>query len=126
MKAETESELVKNLQADALDPSAWGNAEEEAVLRPRRTEVVSFRLPAGEMDELEVAAAAVGETISGYVRESLTMRMRGQLSTVVNIAAAHHVEIAGELVPRTQASINWMVEADFKVCGRQMTRSERE
>lgn len=53
------------------DPSAWESEPTRITVGVRKTEIVSFRLPADELDQLEVAAAAAGESLSEYVRRAL-------------------------------------------------------
>jgi hypothetical protein len=57
------------------DPSAWDDEPTPIRVGERKTEVVSFRLPSEELDQLEEAAAAVGESLSQYVRRALRARM---------------------------------------------------
>lgn len=53
------------------DPNAWESEATRITVGGRKTEIVSFRLPADELDELEAAAAAAGESLSQYVRRAL-------------------------------------------------------
>ena len=57
------------------DPSAWEDEPTPIRVGERKTEVVSFRLPSDELDQLEVAAAAAGESLSEYVRRALRSLM---------------------------------------------------
>src|SRR5438094_871431 len=51
--------------------------EVEVEVRPRGTEVVSFRLPSQEVSGLIEAAQKAGETLSEYIRGALAIRMLG-------------------------------------------------
>ena len=53
------------------DASAWESERTRITVGVRKTEIVSFRLPAGELDRLEEAAAVAGESLSEYVRRAL-------------------------------------------------------
>lgn len=57
------------------DSSAWEDEPTRITVGERKTEVVSFRLPSEELDQLEEAAAAAGESLSQYVRRALRARM---------------------------------------------------
>ncbi len=56
------------------DPDEWETEEEQIEVRPSRTSVVSFRLPAEEMVQLERAAKDAGQTLSEYIRTAIIMR----------------------------------------------------
>ena len=62
----------------------------DIAVTPRKSEVVSFRLPSDELDRLEVAASEAGETISEFLRAALAERMLGP----------------GRILP---SSISWLV-----------------
>ena len=51
-----------------LDEDEWEEAPELIEVRPKRTEVVSFRLPTEELDQLEQLALYAGMTISEAIR----------------------------------------------------------
>lgn len=71
-------EDVAELEARADDPEEWEEEPDEISVQTRtRTEVVSFRLPCHELDEVAEAAEAAGESLSEYVRGALDMRLRG-------------------------------------------------
>lgn len=53
------------------DPTAWESEPTRITVGVRKTEIVSFRLPSDELDQLEEAAAAAGESLSEYVRRAL-------------------------------------------------------
>jgi len=56
------------------DPDEWETEEEHIEARPARTSVVSFRLPSEEMELLDQAAKAAGQTLSEYIRTAIMMR----------------------------------------------------
>lgn len=67
--------LAGELEALRDDPDEWSDAAAEFNVRPRRTEVVSFRLPQAELDELEAAADAAGESLSEFIRGAVELRL---------------------------------------------------
>ena len=81
MEERTEIEsLATELHDTRDDPDEWGEEAVEIAVALRRTEVVSFRLPSAELDELEAAASEAGESISEFVRGALALRMHGRIS----------------------------------------------
>ena len=73
----TEKETAAALHAARGNSDEWGTEESNIVVAPRKNEVVSFRLPSDELDQLERAAAEAGESISEYVRAALKLRITG-------------------------------------------------
>lgn len=73
----SERDLAKELWEHRNDPDEWGEEAEEIEVKPRGSSVVSFRLESEELDKIERAAAVSGETLSGYIRKALRIRMRG-------------------------------------------------
>ncbi len=71
-----EIDLIKELHEHQDDPNEWSEEAVPIEVRPGRTSVVSFRLPTRELDALEEAAAAAGESISEYVRKAVVLRLR--------------------------------------------------
>ncbi len=59
------------------NPLMWDEMSTDIAVTPRKSEVVSFRLPSDELDRLEVAASEAGETISEFLRAALAERMLG-------------------------------------------------
>ncbi len=57
------------------DPGEWEAEEEQIDVRPARTSVVSFRVPTPELDQLERAAQAAGQTLSVYIRTAITQHL---------------------------------------------------
>lgn len=57
------------------DPSEWEDVEVE--VKPRGTEVVSFRLPSQEVTTLLAAAKKAHQSLSQYIRSALAIRMLG-------------------------------------------------
>lgn len=47
------------------------------------TSVISFRVPPDEYDEIQAAAAAVGEAMSTYIRKAVALRRKGAFKTPV-------------------------------------------
>ena len=60
------------------DPGEWSEEPADVTVKPSRSEVVSFRLPPNELDALEGAASASGESVSEYIRKSLALRLFGE------------------------------------------------
>ena len=71
--------LATELETRRDDAGEWEDVAEPFEVRPQRSEVVSFRLPRGELDALEAAAAAVGQSVSGFVRSALAARLNRSL-----------------------------------------------
>ena len=59
------------------DDGEWSDDVEKIEVRPRRTEVISFRVPSDELDLLEVAAKQAGVSLSEFVRETIQRRLEG-------------------------------------------------
>ena len=81
----SESETAAALHAARGDSDEWSAEESGIIVAPRKNEVVSFRLPADEMDKLERAAAEAEESISEYVRGALSLRMTGATVFAPNV-----------------------------------------
>jgi hypothetical protein len=75
--SESEKDLVKEIWEHRDDPEEWGE-EENIEVRPRRSSVVSFRLPPEEFAVLEQAVAQTGESLSEFIRSALALRLRGE------------------------------------------------
>lgn len=72
-----EKDPVEELHEHRDDPGEWDEEAEAIEVRPTRSEVVSFRLPADELDRVEEAAAHAGESLSEFVRKALALRLYG-------------------------------------------------
>jgi hypothetical protein len=75
MPKKTTSNEARELYEHRNDPGEWEEEPEPIEVRPARTSVVSVRLPRDEMDALEAAAAAAGESLSEYVRKAIAWRL---------------------------------------------------
>ena len=71
-----EKDAARELYEHRNDPEEWGE-EEEIEVKPRRSSVVSFRLPPEEFAALERAMENTGESLSEFIRKALAMRLRG-------------------------------------------------
>jgi hypothetical protein len=60
------------------DPGEWEEDAEVIEVRPSGSEVVSFRIPADQLTDLEGAASVAGETLSEYIRYAIAIRMHGR------------------------------------------------
>ena len=69
--------LAERLQKQRNDPEAWSEEPEQIEVRPSRTAVVSFRLPASEFRGLRNAAPQSGESISEFIRKAIAFRISG-------------------------------------------------
>lgn len=79
---ENRRKLAEELYEHRNDPGEWGEeAKEIEVAKPRRSSVLSFRLPPDEFDALERDMERTGETLSEYIRTALAFRLhRGNLT----------------------------------------------
>ncbi len=68
---ESRKKLAQELYEHRNDPGEWCEEAEEIEVKPRRSSVLSFRLPPEELDALERDTARTGETLSGYIRRLL-------------------------------------------------------
>lgn len=59
------------------DLGEWAKEPDQIEVRSNRTAVVSFRLPAEELEALSEAARTTGETLSEYIRTAIQWRLRG-------------------------------------------------
>ena len=87
---ETEEKLADELERTRDDEGEWSNEPVEIEVRPTRTQVVSFRLPLEELEQLAAAAGLVGETLSEYIRGAIEVRV-GQ-SFAPNIDVTHSLK----------------------------------
>jgi len=74
---EAGEEMTEELStaANPDDAEEWEDAEVE--VKPRGTEVVSFRVPSQELTALIAAAKQAGESLSEYIRGAIAIRMFG-------------------------------------------------
>lgn len=73
------------------DPNEWAEEAEEVKVKKSRSEVVSFRLPSEDLDRIEEAAAARGQTLSELIREALRASLDGtpyQLPSLVALESS--------------------------------------
>lgn len=70
-----EKELAEELERTREDADEWGDERVEISVAPMRTQVVSFRLPLEELETLNSAAGAVGESISQFIRRAIDLRL---------------------------------------------------
>ncbi|MEJ7843825.1 MAG: ribbon-helix-helix protein, CopG family [Rubrobacter sp.] len=73
--SENRRKLAEELYEHRNDPGEWGEEAEEIEVKPRRSSVLSFRLPPEEIDALEQDMARTGETLSEYIRNALALRL---------------------------------------------------
>jgi len=73
--SESRRDLARELYESRNDPDEWSEEAEEIEVKPRRSSVLSFRLPPEELDALEQAMAQTGESLSEYIRGALALRL---------------------------------------------------
>lgn len=73
----SEKDLAKEIWEHRNDPEEWSEETEDIEVRPRRSSVLSFRLPPEELAALEQAMEHTGESLSEFVRKALAMRLHG-------------------------------------------------
>jgi hypothetical protein len=73
----SEKDLVKEIWEHRDDPEEWGEEAENIEVRPRRSSVLSFRLPPEELAALERAMEQSGESLSEFIRKALALRLHG-------------------------------------------------
>lgn len=79
--SENRRKLAEELYEHRNDPGEWGEEAEQIEVKPRRSSVLSFRLPPEELDALERDMERTGETLSEYIRTALALRLhRGNLA----------------------------------------------
>ncbi len=67
----------EDLHAHRNDPDEWADEPVQIEVRNARSSVVSFRLPAEELEALSDAARTAGETLSEYIRTAIQFRVQG-------------------------------------------------
>ncbi|HYU57611.1 MAG TPA: hypothetical protein VEO00_06125 [Actinomycetota bacterium] len=73
----TDENSTEELYRHRHDLGEWSSEPEEIEVRSSKTEVVSFRLPSGELDVLEDAAQRAAESLSEYIRKAVALRLHG-------------------------------------------------
>jgi len=77
-KVKREDALAVAAESTRRNPDkSWDETPAELRVKPSGSEVVSFRLPTEELNRLEAAASALGETISQFIRAAITLRLEG-------------------------------------------------
>jgi hypothetical protein len=87
-----------DLYAHRNDPDEWANEPDQIEVRNTRTSVVSFRVPAEELEALTEAARKAGETLSEYIRSAIQLRVHGIALSGVTVA------FSGTLITSTAGS----------------------
>ena len=77
---------VEDLHAHKDDPKEWSEEESEVQVRPTTSSVVSFRIPHSELDALLSVVEARGESLSGFVRDAVRLRLGHLAGTPTNAA----------------------------------------
>jgi hypothetical protein len=72
---EGEDRLAAQLEETRDEEGEWGTEAVEIDVRPTRMQVVSFRMPAEELDDVVAAAKAAGESLSEFIRSSIAFRL---------------------------------------------------
>ncbi|MGH2528532.1 MAG: ribbon-helix-helix protein, CopG family [Actinomycetota bacterium] len=85
---ETEKKLAEELERTRDDEGEWSQEPVEVdVQQTPRTQVLSFRLPLDELEQVTTAAKASGETLSEFVRNAIELRLSHSISP--SIALSH-------------------------------------
>jgi hypothetical protein len=71
------TDSIAELHNHRDDDGEWEDEAEKIEVRPTRTEVVSFRLPSEELDQVQDIAAKAGESLSEFIRKALALRLYG-------------------------------------------------
>jgi Ribbon-helix-helix protein, copG family. len=83
--SEREMRLAEELERTRDDAGEWGEERVQIDVRPARSQVVSFRLPLGELEELTGMAEAAGETVSDFIRRAIEFRIRHAVAPSVYV-----------------------------------------
>jgi hypothetical protein len=89
---ENERDMAEELWEHRNDPDEWEGEAEEIESRPSGSAVVSFRLPWEELETLDEAATARGESLSEFIREAVRIRLRA-FTIAEQVALATIVEM---------------------------------
>ena len=73
----SEKDAARELYEHRNDPDGWSEEEEEIEVKPRRSSVLSFRLPSEEFAALERAMEQTGESLTEFIRNALAIRLHG-------------------------------------------------
>ncbi len=108
MRQEEGADLIKELYEHKDDPDEWSEEAVPIEVRPSRTSVVSFRLPTEEMDALEEAASAAGESLSEYVRKAVALRLHREAlkgsNVIISLGTQFHQDDEWDLWSTAPAS----------------------
>jgi Arc/MetJ-type ribon-helix-helix transcriptional regulator len=77
-----DQQLARGLEATRDDPEEWSDEPASVVVRPTRSQVVSFRLPLEELEQLTEAVDESGESLSEFIRGAIEMRLRSKTRSV--------------------------------------------
>lgn len=80
-----EDELAEELERTRDDPGEWSEDPVEIDVQPNRTQVVSFRLPLEELENLTSIAAVAGESVSEFIRGAIDLRIRHSVAPSVYV-----------------------------------------
>ncbi len=109
-----EEELARQLFESRHDPEEWSDEESEIQVRPKGTEVVSFRLPSNELDAVASEALRAGESLSQFIRGALVLRIHGQpIGPAVEITTGHGTLIVHSRIVANSRSQNPSFIPDF-------------
>lgn len=72
---ENRRKLAEELYEHRNDPGEWNEEADEIEVKPRRSSVLSFRLPPDELAALERDMERTGEKLSEYIRTALALRL---------------------------------------------------
>jgi len=73
--SESEDRLSAELEQTRDEDGEWSDEAVDIEVRPSATQVVSFRMPLGELETALTVAKASGETLSEFIRNSIARRL---------------------------------------------------
>lgn len=87
----TTQQEADDLYEHRNDPEEWAEEAEQLTVKKTSSEVVSFRLSSDELDLVEEAAAARGQSLSEFIREAVRTSLHGippQLPSAVALGSS--------------------------------------
>lgn len=76
-------DLAREMHEHRGEPDEWEDTPTAVEVRPTRSEVVSFRLPSDQLNEIEELATRTGQSISEFLRSAVLAYLRGETITPV-------------------------------------------
>lgn len=111
-----------DLYNSRFDDGEWDDEEVVVKVRQKTSEVVSFRIPADELDSLQRAAERAGESVSEFIRRSISSRLEETSSASiqdVTLGARALLVMSTHRMPDSHVSSSWV--PDFPPPGQTVT-----